>query len=227
MKNSVRKVFGAGLVLVGIVWALFVLEVVSFDFSLRGWWAFFVIVPCAVNLFFDKDKIGSAVGVVLGVLLFLAARDVITWDMYWKLGLALIVVSLGLHLLFHKRIAKAQISDFEVVSRDGKAVRVVECSFGRQSLSLSGEKFEGADLKTSFCSFSLDLREAVVEQDVDIRLDAGFCGVEIICPEKCVVKCSVSSGFGGVKDTRYSKGDPGAPVIFITGSIGFGGLEIK
>ena len=63
--------------------------------------------------------------------------------------------------------------------------------------------------------------EAVVEAT------AVFGGIDILVPEKCVVKIKSNSAFGGIKKTHKDSDDEKAPVIYVNGSAVFGGIEIK
>ena len=81
MKQSLKIIIGLALIAAGVLWLLNILGVLCFSFSTRGWWALFVIVPCLFGLVNDKDKVGPCIGIGVGVLLLLAARDVITWQM--------------------------------------------------------------------------------------------------------------------------------------------------
>jgi len=233
MKNALKAIFGLALIAAGIVWALTVLNVITIDFSLTGWWAIFVIVPCIIGLFTDKDKIGPLMGIAVGVLLFFAARGAITWVMFGQLALAVMVVGFGIKLLFFRgeyfdgmRHGKGICKD-TLIDREGKNIRSVEFSFGKQNLSFDGEKFEGMDVKCSFGAIHLDLRNAVIENDAEIKVESSFSGVVIYLPENLVVKTAINCGFGGVTDNRRVKPLSGSPVLFITGSVGFGGVELK
>jgi predicted membrane protein len=230
MKQALKIIIGLALVAVGVLWILSILGVLTFEFSTKGWWALFVIVPCLFGLVSDKDKIGPCIGIGVGVLLFLAARDVITWQMMWQIALALLIIGFGIRILFFRSwgCGECDVQELKTISRDGKDIRFIDSAFGKQSLTFAGEKFEGADVKSSFGALTLDLRGAVIAGDAFIDLNVGFSGVSIIVPDDINVKIAVSSGFGGVKDDRHSKVDnAGAPTLIITGKVGFGGVEIR
>lgn len=73
----------------------------------------------------------------------------------------------------------------------------------------------------------LDLRKAHIQPDALIRLDCSFCGVEILLPEGIVVKNATDAAFGGISDNRANKPATGEVTLYISGSISFGGVEIK
>ena len=229
MKQATKLVLALALIVAGILWILNITGVFNIAFSTRGWWALFVIVPCFVGLINDKDKVGSCIGIGVGVLLLLAARDVITWNMMWQIALALVVIGCGVRLLFFKSCCHGhcEVRDLQTVSRDGKNIRRIESAFGKQKISFAGETFEGAEVQSSFGGLTLDLNGAVIPDEAFIDLSVGFSGVVIIVPENLAVQISVSSGFGGVNDNRRTKLGTGNPRLIITGSVGFGGVEIR
>lgn len=229
MKQALKIIIALALIAAGVLWILNITNVLTFEFSTKGWWTLFIIVPCLFGLVNDKDKVGPCIGIGWGVLLLLAARDVISWNQMWQIGLALMIIGFGLKMLLFKScyISHEGVCDLETISRDGKTIRFVDTSFGKQDLSFAGEKFEGADVKTSFGGLKLDLTGADIADGAFLDLNVGFAGVTIIVPEGLSVRIAVSSGFGGVQDNRRNKVTSGTPTLIITGKVGFGGVEIR
>lgn len=228
MKQSLKIMLGLALIAAGVLWILNILGVLTFEFSTKGWWALFVIVPCLFGLINDKDKVGPCIGIGIGVLLFLAARDVISWNMMWQIGLALMIIGFGVQMLFFKSCCHHnEVCEYKTISRDGKNIRRIETSFGKQEISFKGEKFEGADVQTSFGALILDFHGAELAEDAFLDLNVGFAGMTIIVPEDLAVQIAVSSGFGGVSDKRRNRVSTGSPLLTITGKVGFGGVEIR
>ncbi|MBO4566493.1 MAG: hypothetical protein J5695_04635 [Bacteroidales bacterium] len=227
MKQAFKIILGLALIAAGVLWILNITGVLPLEFSTKGWWALFIIVPCLYGLFTDKNKIGPCIGIGMGVLLFLAARDVITWNMMWQIGLALVVIGFGIQLLFFKDWRHQGVYEVKNITRDGKNIRRIESSFGKQNVSFAGEKFEGVDVQAAFGGFTLDLNGAKIADGAFIDLNVGFSGVTIIVPEGLAVQIAVNSGFGGVSDNRRTKIGTGTPTLTITGKVGFGGVEIR
>lgn len=228
MKQTFKIIFGLALIAAGLLWILSVFGVFAFNFSTEGWWTIFIIVPCLFGLFTDKDKVGPCIGIGMGILLLLAARNIITWQMMWQLGIAVMLIGLGVWLLLFKN--RCHHGEFEQTNiiRDGKEILHIQSSFGKQSLSFAGKKFEGADVDSSFGALTLDFYGADIADGAFLNLNVGFSGVNIIVPEGMSVQIAVTSGFGGVTDNRRSKVDTGtSPRLVITGKVGFGGVEIK
>ena len=227
MKQSFKIIIGLALIAAGVLWALDITGVLHFYLSTRGWWALFIIIPCLYGLLTDKNKVGSAIGLCLGILLLLAARNVINWQQMWQLMLAVMVIGFGVQLILFKSLCSTSVSELETISRDGKEIRRIESSFGKQTLSFAGEKVEGIDAEVSFGGLVLDLNGADIADQAFIDLNVGFSGMTIIVPEGLAVRTAVSSGFGGVADKRRTKVDSGTPLLIVTGKVGFGGVEIR
>ena len=231
--NRNKVIWGSALVLFGIAWIVCIILHVNVLFE--GWWTMFIIIPSICGLLGNRDKTGPAIGLGVGVLLLLAEQNVIDWDMFWKIGLAVLVIALGLGMMFgntvsritSKRREEDNGSPLEILNRDGKNIRVVNASFGEQNLSLGGEIFEGADVTASFASVHLDLRGATINEDVEMKVDCKFAGLVIYAPNDLLVKVTAESTFGGVDDKRRIILSNQTRTLYISGSCVFSGIEIK
>lgn len=230
MNGNNKVIWGWALVLCGIAWIVCICLHINVLFE--GWWTMFIIIPSLCGLLGNKDKTGPAIGLGVGVLLLLAEQDVIDWDMFWKIGLAVLVIALGLGMIFGHRImtGKKEASgtqDLKTLNRDGKNIRVVNASFGEQNLSFAGETFEGADMTASFASVQLDLRGATINEDVELRVDCKFAGLVIYAPNDLLVKVTANATFGGVDDKRRVILSNQTHTLYISGQCVFSGIEIK
>ena len=228
--NRNKVIWGSALVLFGIAWIVCIVFRINVLFE--GWWTMFIIIPSICGLLGNRDKTGPAIGLGVGVLLLLAEQNVIDWDMFWKIGLAVLVIALGLGMMFGSRITSKRreednASPLEILNRDGKNIRVVNASFGEQNLSLGGEIFEGADVTASFASVHLDLRGATINEDVEMKVDCKFAGLVIYAPNDLLVKVTADSTFGGVDDKRRIILSNQTRTLYISGSCVFSGIEIK
>ena len=67
MKQTYKIVIGLALIAAGVLWILNILGVLAFEFSTKGWWTLFIIVPCLFGLANDRDKVGPCIGIGIGV----------------------------------------------------------------------------------------------------------------------------------------------------------------
>lgn len=109
--------------------------------------------------------------------------------------------------------------------------------FVRATAVLSGFKkrvhdqaFKGGELTAIFGGFELDLRTAVMETD-SARIDVFlmFGGGEIRVPEGWDVSVEITSIAGGVGDKTglLPEGDGPRPRLILSGTVLFGGIEVK
>ena len=225
MKRNNKIIWGSALVVCGIIWLVCICLHINILFN--GWWTLFIIVPCICALIGNNDKTGPAIGLGVGVLLLLAEQNVIDWDMFWKIGLAVLVIALGLGMIFGNRRKATDIPTVKTLNRDGKNIRVVNATFGEQNLNFGGEVFEGADVNASFASVHLDLHGATINEDMEIQVDLKFSGLVIYAPSDLLVKVTAGSTFGGVDDKRRVVVTDHTHTLYISGSCVFSGIEIK
>lgn len=225
MKQNNKVIWGSALVVCGIAWIVCICLHINILFN--GWWTLFIIVPCICALLGNSDKTGPAIGLGVGVLLLLAEQNVIDWDMFWKIGLAVLVIALGLGMIFGNRRKTTDIPTVKTLNRDGKNIRVVNATFGEQNLNFGGEVFEGADVNASFASVHLDLHGATINEDMEINVDLKFSGLVIYAPSDLLVKVTAGSTFGGVDDKRRVVVTDHTHTLYISGSCVFSGIEIK
>jgi hypothetical protein len=230
MKRNNKVIWGTALVVFGIVWIVCICLHINVLFE--GWWTLFIIVPCLCALLGNNEKTGPAIGLGVGVMLLLAEQNVIDWDMFWKLGLAVLIIALGLGMIFGSKnwIGNKKAADTPLpntLNRGGKNIRVINASFGEQNLSFGGEVFEGADVSASFASVQLDLHGATINDDVELNVDCKFAGLVIYAPSDLLVKVTANATFGGVDDKRRVIVTENTHTLYISGSCVFSGIEIK
>lgn len=228
MKRTSKIIGGIALVAFGIVWALELLDVISI--SLEGWWAFFVIIPCFVNIFSDRHKAGAIIGFGIGILLLLAARGIIPWNDIWKYMLCLVAVVWGLSLLFFNKKSCGHChtsGQATPVVLDGSKQHKIDVTFGKQEYSYDGQPFEGADVHVSFGFAGLDLRDADLRDGAVITVDCSFGGIQVRLPKGVCVNNGIDTAFAGVDCDCCTQPSDGCKTLHLKGNCNFGGIEIK
>ncbi|MBP5677795.1 MAG: hypothetical protein J6W88_04790 [Bacteroidales bacterium] len=232
MKNTTKVICGIVLLALGIGGALGLMGVIEIDF--QGWWTLFVIVPSFVSLFSNKNKAGAVFGLGTGVLLLLATRDVILWSDLWKYIICLLAVIWGFSLIFCRRngcrVVKADghaVEEMKLINQDGRQIHKINVSFGRQQYGFSGQRFEGADVQTSFGFTALDLRNADLLDGAVVKVECSFGGMEIRVDRDVCVKSAVDSSFGNVENKCDVQSAAGVKTLYVNGNCSFGGIEIK
>ena len=228
--NFSSIIWGLLLVAAGVIFALNSLEITNIDIFFRGWWTLFIIIPCTINLFTERDVVGNLCGILLGVFLLLCARDILDYSILWKLLLPIFVVAMGLKLLFRGLFGKKRrdADDDNDDDDDGEAshdVHTANAIFSAHRVSYDEKVFHSAELNVIFGGAQLDLRNAIIEGDCTVHANCIFGGITILVPENVNVKVSSSNIFGGCSDKTAEH--PGAHTIYAKGNSIFGGISIK
>lgn len=230
MDNNSKIIGGVALLLLGVGLLLEVTHVI--DFSFEGWWPAFIIIPCMINFFSSKNKTASLIGVGTGVLLLLATRGIIPWHEFWKYLVCVVFIVWGLMLIFGRRLSSAcsstnSIEELKQVDQDGRKIRHINASFGKQTYDFAGQRFEGARVQTSFGFVGIDLRGADILDGSVIDVDCSFGGMEIRVGDDVMVKQTVEASFAGVDYKAHQFLSENAKTIYVKGRCSFGGIEIK
>ncbi len=225
MKNISKIIWGAILIIVGILFALNALNITSINIFFSGWWTLFIIIPCAIGVFTDKRKMGNIIGVIVGVLLMLACRDVIKFSTLLKLCLPATIVILGIKLLLRGLFGNTANEILKGLKENGGNPKVGCAAFSTSDLNYDGEVFEGAELTAAFGSINCDLRKAIIEKDCAIQVFAVFGGIDIFVPENVNVKVESNSIFGMI--SKKTSSNKNGVTLYISGTCMFGGVEIR
>jgi len=224
--NQKRRVFwGIVLVAAGVLFALNALGITKIDLFFDGWWTLFIIVPSAVGIFTEREKMGNVIGLIIGVVLLLCAWDILSFSVLWKLFVPAVIVIVGLKLVLSGVRGNKAGEIIAVMKENGNDPRIGFAAFSGTDVNFDGEVFDGAELTAVFGGVECDLRRAVIEKDAAIKVSAIFGGIDILVPENVNVKVNSTSLFGGVSNKTAVCKD--APTIYVNGICMFGGVEIK
>ena len=229
MDNKGKIIGGIALLLLGIGLMLEVTHVIDFNFE--GWWTAFIIIPCLISFFNSQNKTLSLIGVGTGVLLLLAARDIIPWSEFWRYLICIVFILWGLMLLFGSRrssgLDKKAVNELKQIEQDGRSIRQINASFGKQSYEFAGQRFEGARVQCSFGFVGIDLRDADLLDGAVIDIDCSFGGMEIRVGDDVLVHNTVDASFAGVECKDHLQYPDRTKNIYVKGRCSFGGIEIK
>ena len=225
MKKLSNIVWGLILVAAGVIFALNATGIADIDLFFDGWWTLFIIVPCTVGLFTEREKSGNIFGIVIGVLLLLACQDILDFSMLWKLIVPAAIVFIGLKLVLSGIFGNKANEIMKKAKTDGKDIKNGCAVFSGCDLNYDGQVFEGAEFTAVFGGVECDLRNAVIEKDCAIQVTAVFGGVDILVSDNVNVKVNSTSIFGGVSNKTAAHSD--APTVYINATCIFGGADIK
>jgi len=206
--------WGLVVITVGVIFLGNSLHFWNVEVFFDGWWTLFIIIPSIYGLL-KQEWISSILGIVIGVLLFLACQDYIVWSMVGRLFFPILLIVIGLSFIFKPSVKS--------VSVNKKGLPEYLGIFSGNDVRISDE-FKGASLVSVFGGIELDLREAKLEKEVVISVVSVFGGVDIILPKNVKVNTSGVPIFGGVENTAV-QGD--GPTVVIDYVCVFGGIDIK
>ena len=225
MKKTSSILWGLVLVAAGVIFALNAMDITNIELFFDGWWTLFIIVPCAVGLFTEREKTGNIIGIAIGVCLLLACQNVFSFSVMWKLLVPAFIVIIGLKLLFKGLFGNKANEISKKMKSEGKEPRKGFAAFSGCEINYNGEVFEGAELTAIFGGVECDLRNAVIEKDCVIQATAVFGGIDVFVPNNINVKVNSIGIFGGA--SNKTKAVENAPTLYINATSMFGGMDIK
>lgn len=224
MKNTKSVMWGIVFIIIGVLIGLASFDIIDFNLFFDGWWTLFIIVPCLIDIIVGDDLTSNLIGLIIGVLLFLACNDIFSFEFIWKLIIPTILIIIGLSCIFKNFMMKKIHEQVKKVPEDNSYTAV----FSGQKLNYDNEKFEGLDATAIFGGLDIDLRNAIFESDVTIDVTSVFGGVNLFIPKNVKVKVISSSIFGGVENkVRHPETDDNSKTIYINANCAFGGVDIK
>ena len=231
MKKIKPAIWGIAIIALGIIFGGNALGLFDINIFFEGWWTLFIIVPSVISLFTEKEKLLSLGFVAAGVILLLAAQNVISYDVSWKVILAVFLILAGVTIIVKGVIRSNNDKEVEKKARDlgdDKTMDSQMAIFSGSDKAYNNEVFTGSNLLAVFGGVDLDLRKAKFEKDVVIRAFCLFGGIDIRVPEDVQIKLKSGIIFGGISDDRKTVPEKnGKYTIYIDAAGGFGGLSIN
>lgn len=224
MKKYKNIVYGIMLILLGIIIALISLDIIHTNLLFKGWWTLVIIIPSIIGLFFDDDKLGNLISLIIGILLLLGVRNIIDYKILLKLFVPILLVTVGLSLILKNILESKKTLQIKELNKVKDNTKDIFATFSNENKKIIGE-FKGISIDAVFSNVELDLREAEIKKDQVINVSTIFSGVTILTNNNIKVIVKSDSLFGGVSNHVEEKDE--AKAIYINASCLFGGVEIK
>lgn len=226
MRNRTSNViWGVLFIVAGIGFAGNSFGLWHFHLFFKGWWTFFIILPCLVSIIQKGADTGNVLGLCLGIALFLGSRGFLDFSIVRRLIVPVIFVAIGASLLLggsRRRIREKEgESGYDGVPEETSGV------FGQERASFDNQVFSGAPVRALFGNACLDLRRAVINQDVQVDATAIFGSVEILAPDNVTVKVLTTPVFGSVANRAGAPVRTPAHTLYINATCVFGGITIQ
>ena len=157
---------------------------------------------------------------LFGVIALLSSVGIINWMKIRLLFFPALLVFIGLSVIFS--IFKRKPSE----KLEREAASKINAVFGANRKRLDGQVYEGGCVDAEFGGVELDLRNAVIEQDIAMNVSAVFGGVKIWFPPNVRVIVDNSSVLGGVKNNVRENNAYNVPTVRLRCCAIFGGIEL-
>ncbi len=230
MKQLKPIIWGIAIIALGIIFGGHALGLFELNIFFDGWWTLFIIIPSLIGLITDKEKLANLGFLAAGVILLLAAQNVFTYDVAWKVILAVFLVATGLSItiksLFHSKTDQEVSKKVAEATKDGKSMDSQFAAFSGTDRIYKDEIFTGSNIAAIFGGAKLDLRHAKFDKDTVIKAFALFGGIDIIVPNDIKIKLKSGFVFGGFSDDRKNPTNKSQYTIYIDAAGGFGGITI-
>ncbi len=228
MKQARPIVWGIAIVALGVIFGGNAIGLFNFDVFFDGWWTLFIIVPSAISLITEKERLQSLAFLGAGIIMLLAAQHVFEWEVAWKAILALFLILIGLSIIFRSIFHSKNDKEVEkkVKDADDKTMDAQTAVFSGSERVYNDEVFSGSNMVAIFGGAELDLRKAKFTKDTVIKAFALFGGVDIKVPEDVNIKSKSGFIFGGISDDRKGE-SKGKYTIYLDAAGGFGGITIS
>lgn len=225
MKNKQSNTLGIVLILLGVFFAGKAFLDWDFTIFFDGWWTLFIIIPSAIAIKKEGFSTKSGFGLIIGILLFLSARDIISLGTIIKLAIPLALIIWGCRIVFDGKSNHKRIASGNVLYKDG--CPEYSAIFSHQKITCDNEIFVGATCNAIFGGIDVDLRGAYINEDVAMNCSAIFGGIDVRVPSDINVHVSCVPIFGGVDNRLTKRNIPGAPTLYINATCMFGGIDIR
>ena len=219
-KNIALLFLGIVLVLFGVCWGGNAVGLWDFDLFFDGWWSLFFIVLPIYGMMRHGVKWFDVCILLFGVIALLSSVGIINWMKIRLLFFPALLVFIGLSVIFS--IFKRKPSE----KLEREAASKINAVFGANRKRLDGQVYEGGCVDAEFGGVELDLRNAVIEQDIAMNVSAVFGGVKIWFPPNVRVIVDNSSVLGGVKNNVRENNAYNVPTVRLRCCAIFGGIEL-
>ncbi|WP_312103802.1 LiaF domain-containing protein [Lachnoclostridium sp.] len=186
-----------------------------------GWWTLFLIVPCGISIIRSGFGGFSLIGLVVGIMLLLNCQGIFLEDTVRKLIVPVVLIIIGLNILMRTAFNGSSKVQTPIPKECSYAA-----TFSGNTVQFPNQRFQGAELNSIFGGVRLDLRSAIIEENVCIDATSIFGGIDIFVPDNVRIKVSSSSFFGGVSNHRRRISGE-VPTIYINATCMFGGVDIR
>lgn len=218
--------WGIIFITVGIFYAGDSFNLWEFRLFFDGWWTLFIIIPCLISIVESGLGTGNVVGLTVGVLFLLSSQGIVNSRIVGKLIFPVILILIGVKIIFRDSFSKNVKKNMNInINREDRLEYT--SIFSGQKEIYPNQQFGGASILAIFGGIELDLRNAIINEDIVINSTSICGGVDILVPSNVNVKISSIPIFGGAANKARPCISINAPTIYINATCIFGGLDSR
>lgn len=188
-----------------------------------GWWTLIIIIPMLISIFKSGFHTFNTIALFIGVVLLLSENDILPENTIYQLIVPIIFLVIGFQIIFKGAFRHRIPKDIFVNSSRHKEFAAI---FGGQERKISNEVFEGGNITAVFGGVELDLRDAIIDNDIVINTTVAFGGAEIYLPQNVKVSISSVPIFGAVSNKTLNLATSEDPTVYINATCVFGGVDV-
>ncbi|ADR21335.1 membrane protein [Marivirga tractuosa] len=230
--------FGVVLLIIGSILLLDRMDIIEFSWVFS--WPFLLIGVGIYSIVRHGASNGFGLFMILFGSFFLVRRENFIPVEYYDYLLPGGIILVGLYLVFSRSTKfgfskidsdkefdeNIGVSDAKVVESDYIRAEAVFASVQRRLIT---KDFKGGKITTAFGGADIDLSKAEIQDSAVLNVEVTFGGLKLIIPPHWEIQADVSNVFSGIEDKRAFPSVEAADrkILYIKGSVSFGGLEFK
>ena len=179
-----------------------------------------IILAIGIKMMLDRNTASAIVFMSIGSIFLLT--KLFSWNFFavlWPVA----IIAVGLSMIFKKENPHMNLD-----KKYDESERVSEAIiFWGIDKKMDSKAFRGGDISAIFGGGKLDLRDAKIHKDgAKLTINAIFGGVEVVVPKDCKIVTNGTGILGGW-ESKITSRETKTPVLEITGTAIFGGVEVK
>lgn len=230
--NSINFLWGFlflafGILLIGNICGYWYVDIPYYLFY-RGFWTFFIILPCLVSLCQKGFQVSTLTAVVVSLLLFAAKQGLFDLTTAKKLILPFILIIIGLSF-FIACFSPDETENGNLENEETTSSKTYSALFGSTCANFDEKSFAGCSLSALLGETRLNIEHAYFENDsITIEASAIFGTIDIHLPEEINVKVKATPLLGGIHNyKRRTEVLDNVPTIYINATCILGGIDIR
>ena len=150
MKKFGNILWGLVFIVVGLIIGCNAMGITDINIFFTGWWTLFIIVPSFIGLFKDESKTWDIIWLVIGIVLFLCTRDILSFNIIGKLIFPFILVMIGLSFIFKDAFRTKVNEKIRKLNSERVGGEDFCATFSGIKSDFNGQEFKGANIDAIF-----------------------------------------------------------------------------